>query len=168
MFGKLAARDFTIVASAAALWWLLAGSSAGDGLLADLSGFVAGVGFGASAYLIHEWGHIAGAVASGGIVHPGPGLHSPSVFRFDTEHSSRAQFLWMSLGGFVATGGLLCSAYVLLPDGLLATRLARGIVAFLAMLGVVLELPLVLYSLVTGKLPPLERTPSPEVGAPVD
>jgi hypothetical protein len=160
MFARLAARDATIVALAGGLWWLLASSSAGSGLAADLSGWVAGIAFFAAGYLIHEWGHVAGAFASSSVVQPGPGLHSPSVFRFDTDRNTRPQFLWMSLGGFVATGVLLWVAYGALPDGLLASRVARGGIAFLALLGVVLELPLVVYSLVTNKLPPLSREPA--------
>jgi hypothetical protein len=161
MFVRLAARDAAIVAIAGGLWWLLAGSSAGNGPAADLSGWVAGLAVFAAAYLIHEWGHVAGAFASSSVLHPGPGLHSPSVFRFDTRRNTRPQFLWMSVGGFVATGLLLWAAYALLPDDLLATRVARGGVAFLALLGVVLELPLVVYSLATNKLPPLSRDAAP-------
>jgi len=162
MFAKLAVRDGIIVGVAAALWWAFAESSAGSGLLADLTGLIVGFGLGASAYLFHEWGHIAGAAASGGVLRPGAGLHSVSNFQFDTEQSTRAQFLWMSLGGFIATGLFLWGYYVLLPDGLLATRVARGSIAFLTLLGLTLELPLVLYSLVTNKIPPLERKTAEE------
>lgn len=150
-------RDLAIVLVSAGLWWWLADVSSGSGALADLTGLVVGLGLGACAYLFHEWGHIAGAAVSGGVIRPGTGLRSPSNFTFDTNQSTRAQFLSMSFGGFLATGVFLWAYYVLLPDEQLSTRVARGAIAFLTLLGVTLELPLVLYSLATGKLPPLER-----------
>jgi hypothetical protein len=55
-----------------------------------------------SAFLLHEWGHLAGAVASGGLVSRPP-KPSPYLFFYDTARSTRRQFLWMSAGGYLAT-----------------------------------------------------------------
>jgi hypothetical protein len=61
----------------------------------------------------------------------------------------------MSLTGFAATAVVIWIVY-LLPDAWLASRVARGLVLFLTLLAVVLEVPLVIYSLVTNKVPPVD------------
>lgn len=162
MFPKLLARDLVVVAVAALAWWLLAPLSAGAGAVSDFSGFLAGALAGAGAFLLHEWGHLLGALASRSAVRPAESLRSPFVFAFDSRASSRAQFLVMSFAGFAATAAVVWVAYAVLPSELLASRVARGAVLFLAFLGVVLEVPLVVYALATGRVPPLEgRQSSP-------
>jgi hypothetical protein len=153
MFLKLAVRDFALVVAAAAVWVLLAGHSAGTGFVGDLSGVVAGLALGVSAYLLHEWGHLLAAVAARSVVTPAARLASPFVFGFDAERNGLRQFLVMSAGGFVATGLLVWGFYARLPDDLLASHVARGVVGFLALLVVVLELPLVVWGLVTRGVP---------------
>jgi hypothetical protein len=156
MFAKLLARDLAVVAVALLAWHLAAPLSAGSGAVGDLTGLVLGLLVGACAFLAHEWGHLLGAVAARSDVKPGASLRSPFVFRFDSRTNSRRQFLAMSLAGFAATAAGIWAAYALLPSELLASRVARGAVVFLAFLGVVLEVPLVVYSLVAGRVPPLE------------
>ena len=87
------------------------------------------------------------------------------LFSFDTQRNSRSQFLVMSVGGFIVTGLALVFAYQALPDGLQATRVARGAILFLASLTVFLEFPLVLLSFIRpNALPPVEVfDASPEV-----
>lgn len=80
-------------------------------------------------------------------------LSSAFLFRFEAETNTLAQFVVMSLAGFAATAVAVRLFYAWLPDDLLATRIARGGVLFLALLGLVLELPLLLYGLVTGGVP---------------
>jgi hypothetical protein len=151
-FGRLAARDGGIVAFGLGAWWLLAARSAGDGLVADFSGFVAGLALGATAFVLHEWGHLLGAFASASRVRASASLGSPFVFSF-SPRNSLAQFLVMSFTGFAATGAMLWAFYTQLPDAWLASRVARGAALFLAFLGVVLELPLVAVSLYTRATP---------------
>ena len=157
MFLKVLARDLAIVAATVLAWRLAAPLSAGTGAVSDVTGVLLGMLFGASAFLAHEWGHLLGALASRSVIQPPAGLSSPFVFTFESRSNSRRQFLIMSVSGFVATAIALWVVYGLLGSELLATRVARGAVVFLAFLTVVLEFPLVGYSLVAGRVPPLER-----------
>jgi hypothetical protein len=159
VYWKLLARDLGIAAVAVGIWIVAAPRSAGAGVVADFTGVVAGLLVGACAYLAHEWGHLLGALASGSVVRRPTSLRSRSLFDFDAKRNSRAQFLAMSFPGFAATALALWVVYALLPSDLLATRVARGAVVFLAFLGLVLEVPLVVYSLVSHKVPPLQYEP---------
>ncbi len=157
MFWKLAGRDGLILAGVAALWVLAAPWSGGRGALADLSGVVVGLGLGVGAFLLHEWGHLLGGLAARSEVHAPASLRSVYLFSFDSKRNSRRQFLVMSFSGFAVTALAVWLAYGLLPGELLATRVARGAVAFLASLTVFLEIPIVLVSLLRPKaLPPVE------------
>lgn len=66
--------------------------------------------------LLHEWGHYAGAVASGAqttlLKLPGFSLFR---FRFDFEQSSAGQFVWMSAGGNIAHWALVLLLFLALP-----------------------------------------------------
>jgi len=156
MFVKMLGRDLAILVVAALAWPLLSPLSAGTGVVGDMTGVLLGLLLGVCAYLLHEWGHLAGALATGSVVHPSASLGSPFVFSFESRRNSQAQFLAMSFAGFAATGFVLWIAYGVLPPDLLATRVARGAVVFLTFLGLVLEVPLVVYSLVTRKVPPVD------------
>jgi len=146
-------RDGAIVSGALVLWLLLGPLSAGNGVVADLAGLLAGLLLTACAYLAHEWSHYLGAVATGSKVPLGANLRSAFLFSFDAEENSLGQFVVMSLAGFVATGIAVWLFYAWLPDAWLASRVARGGVLFLALLGLVLELPLLVYGIVTGGVP---------------
>jgi hypothetical protein len=153
MLLRFALRDLVIVALATSAWWGLAARSAEAGFVADLSGWIVGILLFACAYLVHEWSHYLGAVASGATVGIGENLASGFLFSFGSEGNTLSQFVVMSLGGFVATGAAVAFFYLGLPDAYLATRVARGGVLFLALLGVTLELPLLLYALITRSVP---------------
>lgn len=152
MFQKFAVRDAIIVAAAVAAWVAIADLSAGTGPVADLSGVVAGFLVGASSFVLHEWGHLLAGWAAGGVARPNSHLKSGFLFSFD-DKNSLAQFLVMSIGGFAVTGFFVWLAYLRLPDGLLATRVARGAIAFQASLTVFLEFPLVAVALFKGHTP---------------
>lgn len=153
MYLKFALRDAGIIAVAAALWWLLAERSAGVSMLADFSGFVVGVLFGVVAFVLHEWGHVVGAWFSGSTMTVNHNLRSPYIFSYDSSDNTLRQFVVMSIGGFVVTAVLVAAYYFYLPDDLLASRVARGGVLFLAFLGVVLEVPLLLFALLSKTVP---------------
>ena len=155
-FPRFALRDAAIIAGVVLVWTLASPLSAGDGPVADLSGGVCGVAFGVAAYLLHEWGHLLAGLASGSVVHPGPSLGSRFLFSFDSKRNDRRQFLIMSAGGFVVTGLAMWIVYGGLPGDLLATRVARGAVSFLAFLAVFIEFPLVIWALVRRDLPPVD------------
>jgi hypothetical protein len=156
MLGKLALRDLVILTLAASIYGLLAPLSAGTGMLGDVTGVVAGLAIGISAFLLHEWGHLLGALASRSDVRLPERLGSVYLFSYDSQRNDRRQFLVMSLSGFAVTGIAVWAVYAVLPDGQLATRVARGAVLFLAFLTVVLEFPLVLWSLARSTIPPVE------------
>jgi hypothetical protein len=166
MFTKILARDLTIIALAALLWRVAAGASATPGFAGDLAGVLTGAMLGVCAYLLHEWGHLAGARLAGSSVRPARSLASGFLFSFDSRANTRRQFLSLSLGGWSATALALGIAYAKLPDGLFATRVARGVVDANVLLVIAIEVPLVAWSLWTGRVPPVEnqRTPAP-VGA---
>lgn len=160
MFAKLFARDAVIIALTAWIWRLTAGASADAGFRGDVAGVIAGVTIGVCGYLLHEWGHLVGAVVAGSAVQPGRSLAAGFLFSFDSHRNTRKQFIALSLGGWIATAFVLWGVYAWLPDGLFASRVARGFVAGNVLLVVFIEIPLVLYSLVTGNVPPVENQPS--------
>ncbi len=157
MLIKLALRDAAILALGVGLWRVGAHWSAGESMLADFSGVLLGVLVGVGGYLLHEWGHLAGALATRGHVELPQRLESVFLFSFDSKQNSLRQFLVMSFSGFAATALVVWAFYTFLPDGLLATRVARGVALFNAFLTVVLELPLVGYALLGRGLPPVEN-----------
>ncbi len=153
MLKRFAVRDLVLVGLTALLWYALAARSAGDGVVADLAGWIVGILVFACAYVAHEWSHFLGALAAGSRVDVGQNLASGFLFSFPAEGNGLKQFVVMSLSGFAATGIAIAVCYELLPDAYFATRVARGGVLFLGLLGVVLELPLLLYGLATRSVP---------------
>jgi hypothetical protein len=131
----------------------------------DFAGVVAGVTIGVSGYLLHEWGHLLGALAAGSTVRPGRSLASGFLFSFDSRANTRRQFLALSFGGWLATALVLWFVYAQLPSDLFASRVARGVVAANVLLVVLLEIPLVVFSLVTGRVPPVDNQRAPDAVA---
>ncbi|MDJ0866519.1 MAG: hypothetical protein QNK03_10455 [Myxococcota bacterium] len=157
MFWKLALRDTVILSAVVALWIALAERSGGSGPLADLLGVALGLGVGACAFLLHEWGHLLGGLALRSDVRAPASLGSVYLFSFDSKTNSRRQFLVMSFSGFAVTAAAITFAYGVLPDALLASRVARGAIVFLTSLTVFLEVPIVIVSLLRrSALPPVE------------
>ena len=153
MYAKFAVRDLLIIAGALLFWWLAADLSVGSGALSDFTGFVAGLWLGSTGFVLHEWGHLTGALATGSTVRPSRNPSSLFIFSFDSQKNSLGQFLVMSVGGFLVTAAVVWSFYAYLPDDLLASRIARGAALFLAFLGVFLEVPLVLVALHRRAIP---------------
>jgi hypothetical protein len=81
------------------------------------------------------------------------------LFSFDSRSNSRQQFLVMSYGGWIASALVAGVAYALLSPELFAARVARGVVALNVVLIVLIEVPLVVWSLATGRVPPVENQP---------
>ena len=161
MFAKLLARDLTIVALTALIWRLGADASAQPGVAGDFAGVLAGLTIGVAGYLLHEWGHLIGAMLAGSTVRPPKSLASGFLFSFDSRANTRGQFLSLSFGGWIATVLVLWFVYAVLPPDLFATRVARGFVAGNVLLIILLEFPLVGYSLWTGRVPPVDNQPAP-------
>lgn len=161
MVWKVAARDAAVVAAATLVWWIAAERSAATGPVADTLGVVAGVLVGAVGFVLHEWGHLLAGLAAGGRFPVTGDLRSPFLFGVDPSNGVR-EFTIMSLGGFAVTAGMIGFVYVVLPDAYLATRVARGIVMFLATLTVVLEVPLLLFTIAAGSIPQVASVASGE------
>lgn len=138
---NLLLRDLVIVAVTVLLWQVSHRLQLGDHALswplAGLSGLLIAV----CGYLVHEWGHALAALASGAQIHWPPSVAAVFLFKFDCGRSTRRQFLWMSAGGFIASGLVLA---------LLAAVLSRSfhadvVAAVLSVLGVIatiiLEVP---------------------------
>ena len=164
-FSRFALRDAVVIAAVVLFWTWAAPLTAGGGPVADFLGLLAGVAVALAFYLLHEWGHLVGALATSAVVYPGPRLSSRSLFSFDSKRNDRRQFLVMSVGGFIVTGVAVWTVYANLPAELLATRVARGAVGVLAFLAVFVEFPLVVWALVRSDLPPVEAFEASEASS---
>lgn len=104
-------------------------------------------------FLMHEWGHWLGARLSGGLVLAPERIWAPFLFAFDTARSTRQQFLWMSVGGYVATV-IAVLIIVLLVD---PTRPSGMVALGLSVLGMLvtfaLEVPTTVRVARGGELP---------------
>lgn len=92
-------------------------------------------------YLLHEWGHLIGALlVRANVVLPRM-FESPFLFRFDLHRNSRRQFTWMASGGFVSSLLLVVFLVIALPQGLLATQIALALVTLGVLATFVIEVP---------------------------
>lgn len=157
MLKKLAIRDALTLTFFVLLFVLLADYSAEPVWWSDFIGVVTGVGIGLCAHYLHEWGHVAGAMLSRSQFTVNTDMRSLSVFTYDSKTNSRGQFLVMSFSGFFMTALVVWVVFTTLTGPLLAEQVARGSVLFLVFLGLVLELPLVIYSLISRRVPPIDQ-----------
>ncbi|MFN7700798.1 MAG: hypothetical protein ACK6CU_14400 [Deltaproteobacteria bacterium] len=105
-FLRFAVRD-AILLAITALALTLDASRAVHGSWGLALGVLTGILVPYVGFLVHEWGHLAGALLSGGRAHPPPSLASFFLFYFDVEASTRRQFLAMSYAGYLATLGVI-------------------------------------------------------------
>lgn len=105
-FVRFAVRDAVLLAITLAVVALDArfGDRGAPGVTA---GVLAGLLVPYAGFLVHEWGHLAGTLLSGGRAHAPASLATFFLFFFDVEASTRRQFLWMSYGGYLATLGVI-------------------------------------------------------------
>lgn len=140
---RLALRDATIATATLAVWALDARLRAEGGLA--VAGGIAAVAAGASTalcgFLLHEWGHLLGALSAGAVIHPASRVASVFLFRFDVSRSTRAQFLRMSWGGFAASALAVAVLLAVLPLGALSGQVALGLVSLGVVATFVLEIP---------------------------
>lgn len=136
----LAVRDGLVLAATLALWlWVLPMDSGAVHIALSLVAALLTV---LSGFLLHEWGHLLGAVVAGSRVHlPSHPLASPFLFRFDTMHNTARQFCAMSLGGFVASLLVVLALLLWLPRGHLATTLALTLTGLGVLATIVIEFP---------------------------
>jgi hypothetical protein len=111
------------------------------GAAAWLFGIGAGVLAAVTGFLVHEWGHLAGALAVGSFVHYPNRLLAPLLFHFDTAKNDRRQFLWMSYGGYAGSLVGLAVIAVAYPLDALSGRVALGLAAVGFVVTAVAEVP---------------------------
>ena len=157
MFKRFLIRDAILALLIIALFLLLAPKTADNSLLATFLGVALGGGLGLLANQLHEWGHVAGGLLGRSKMGPGESILGTACFVYDSKANSRGQFLLMSISGFIMTGLCVYAYFSVLPEGLFATRVAQGAIMFLVFLGLVIELPLVIYSLFSAKVPPVDQ-----------
>jgi hypothetical protein len=136
-----AARDAAIVAATLALWWLDAATRAGGGLAALLVAALAGAMTAYCGYLVHEWGHLLGALSARSVVHLPESVLSVFLFQFDSDRNGREQFLRMSMGGFVASIISIAFLLAVLPLQATSGQVALGLVVLGVVATFILEVP---------------------------
>lgn len=157
MFFKFAARDLVFFAAVYLLWQWLAPLSAQQSPLGDFIGVALGGLVALSFHLGHEWGHVAGGLLGRSQMTAAPDMLALSLMTYHSSGNSKAQFMLMSVLGFVATGLAVWFSYTQLPDDLLASRIARGFSLVQVFAAVVIEMPLVFWALFGKSLPPLDK-----------
>ena len=150
-FGRFLARDGAVLGATVALLWLERGVV--EGWEAHLLAIAAGVLVAVSGFLAHEWGHLLGAVVSGGSVRAPERLVSVFLFAFDTARSTRRQFLMMSYGGYLGTALSLVVIAVVVDPTRLSGLVAWGLVAVGVLATLALEIPTTVRVARGGALP---------------
>lgn len=115
-FLRFVVRD-SLIAILLAFAWRADGEmrALAPGLVASAVGVTAGLLTTLVGFFAHEWGHLLGAIAGGGVVHAPRSLRSPFLFFFDVERSDRRAFLAMSYGGYAASGVALAVIMLAVP-----------------------------------------------------
>ena len=134
-------RDLLLIAVTLGLWWW--SRSLGEARTLDAIGVAVGAGImtALSGYLVHEWGHLAGARLAHAVVELPRTPLAVFLFKFDVVRNSRRQFLWMSMGGFIASAVVVALLLVLLSLDRLADQVALGLTAAGVLATAILELP---------------------------
>lgn len=98
----LVARDLAAVALLAVVWWFEPGFRDGSARGWAVTVF-AGVLTAFVGFLMHEYGHLTASLATGAKVSYPRSPLCTLIFHFDSAQNDRRQFLWMSMGGYLAT-----------------------------------------------------------------
>jgi hypothetical protein len=138
----LVLRDLAILMVTALGWWA-------DTMLRDRGGGLAmtvavtvGVLTALCGFLAHEWGHLAGSVLSGSVVHYPPRLLTPLLFHFDSAKNDRRKFFWMSAAGYLATVLVVALIVWFVPHQAWSGRIALALAGIGALVTFVLEVPI--------------------------
>lgn len=156
-FKKFIGRDGALLLVTILGSVLLADYTAQAGLVPETLAVLLGVLGGLCAWVLHEWGHVVGALLVRSKLRAPTKLFSVYLFGFDNKQHTRGQFVVMALGGFVATGLVFAFVVLALPQDLLATKVARGLVLLEITVTVILEVPgLILGIVAYDKLPSVD------------
>jgi len=154
-FLRFLVRDVAIGATTGAAWALDAhakGSGLGGAKRAAIA-IGAGLLTASVGFLMHEWGHLAGAIAAGGVVEEPASLGSPFLFFFNVEASDRRAFLAMSYGGYAGTAIATFAILRLVPRDTPAGRIALAATALGVAATLALEVPTTIRVARGGPLP---------------
>lgn len=134
-----ARRDLVILALTLVAWRIDASVRGGsiEWITATLAGTLTAI----CGYLFHEWGHLAGAVASESRVRLPERASEVFLFNFDVDRNDSRQFTIMSSGGFLASATAIVVLFLVLPAGALATTISLALVGLGIVATAVLELP---------------------------
>jgi len=147
VMSRFVVRDTLLLLFALALWILAP--------MLPVLAVPAAIASGLVAFELHEWGHWLGATKVRAAITPARSLLSPFLFNFDSKANSRRQFLAMSWPGFLATAVFLVIFQWGLPDTHPAATLTRQIGWGLAAVTIIIEIPLALWTLAGGRIPPV-------------
>lgn len=134
-------RDLLLIAATLGLWAWSRQLDLSGGTLAIAVAVAAGTMTAVCGYLIHEWGHLTGALLRGSVVELPHSVRAVFLFKFNSEVNSRKQFLWMSLGGFIASALVVALLFALLSPQRLADQVALGLTVAGVAATLILEVP---------------------------
>lgn len=148
-------RDVFVLTATVTLLVLDAGLRAAPAptTLSAAVGVVAGVLVALSGFLVHEWGHLLGARLSASAVHFPSRIAAPLLFHFDVTKNTRAQFLAMSMGGFIATLFAVAAVVRIADRSAWSGRTALVLTVVGVIVTFVLELPVAYRVWRGGELP---------------
>lgn len=156
-FRRYLLRDLALLSLTVVGWFGFAAYTAASGVWSDFFGVVLGLFAGACAWQFHEWGHLLAGWSMGAKMRAPKKLFSVYLFGFDNKQNSRAQFLVMALGGFVATGLVFAFVVMVLPADWMATRITRSLVMLEIAVTAILEVPgFILGAMAYSKLPSVD------------
>lgn len=133
-------RDLTVIALTLAIWSWSRELDASHGALATPVAILAGISAALTGFLLHEWGHLLGALAAGSAVELPPTIRSVFLFKFGSGNNRR-QYLWMSAGGFAASLIVIAVLAVALSFHALADWVAIALTLIGVVATAILELP---------------------------
>lgn len=139
---KHALRDLAVVGVTLAVWAIDAQvRREGAGGWSVPVALLAGALTAYSGYLVHEWGHLLGALSARSVVHLPDRVLSVFLFQFDSDRNDRRQFLRMSMGGFVASAVAVAFLIAVLPLQAWSGRIAMLLVLLGVVATFILEVP---------------------------
>ncbi|PTU32583.1 hypothetical protein [Stenotrophobium rhamnosiphilum] len=133
-------RDVVVIVATLALWQWSRELDAVHSALAIPVAILAGASAAVAGFLLHEWGHLLGALIAGSAVEFPSTIRSIFLFKFG-EGNDRRQYLWMSAGGFAASIVVIAVMAVTLSFNAVADWIALALVAAGVLATFILELP---------------------------
>lgn len=138
---KVVVRDVLVLAITLLLWvWVRQLEHAGGPLyiaVAILTGALTAF----SGFLGHEWGHLIGARMANGVYAPPDSVFSIFLFKFNSDLNTNAQFVSMSMGGFVSSVLIVALLFWQLSFDHLADQVALTLTVLGVIATFVLEIP---------------------------